>query len=486
MDLTDVLQMLGRAGRPQFDTSGIARIFTQDAKKAFYKHFLHTGFPVESSLHMVLSNHLGAEISAETVATKQDALDYLTWTFFFRRLHKNPTYYGLEIPAEENTSMEAQQLANDYIVSLVSKSLDELEESGCIKQYPNGDIDPTPYGKIMSYYYLSHKTIKHLLASAKRDPTFADVLGWLSLATEFDELPVRHNEDLINAELSKNLPLKADHLGLPMWDPHVKAFLLLQAHFERIELPISDYVGDLNSVLDQSIRVCQAMIDILAELGYSAAVRAVIGLMQCVKSARWVGDGPLAILPGVQLDREKRRVSDERARLRTLNEVVKAGRMELEKVGTAVGVKANSLPRFHKAASQLPDLTVRVSEISALGFSVHASRTKALEVPGGRMYAPAFPKPQTEGFFLLVSRTGTDELIALKRVNWPSVQNRGRGSQWSVRSSVKMPQDVQEGKVDVRVVSDGYIGLEWWVEEVEIPAAPRVEDMGKKEAASKE
>jgi replicative superfamily II helicase len=28
--------MLGRAGRPQFDTSGIARIFTQDSKKAFY------------------------------------------------------------------------------------------------------------------------------------------------------------------------------------------------------------------------------------------------------------------------------------------------------------------------------------------------------------------------------------------------------------------------------------------------------------------
>ncbi|KAI7148770.1 Sec63-domain-containing protein, partial [Hortaea werneckii] len=78
MDLTDVLQMLGRAGRPQFDTSGIARIFTQDSKKAFYKHFLHTGFPVESSLHNVLDNHLGAEVSAETIVTKQDALDYLT------------------------------------------------------------------------------------------------------------------------------------------------------------------------------------------------------------------------------------------------------------------------------------------------------------------------------------------------------------------------------------------------------------------------
>ncbi len=39
MDLTDVLQMLGRAGRPQFDNSGVARIFTQDSKKDFYKHF---------------------------------------------------------------------------------------------------------------------------------------------------------------------------------------------------------------------------------------------------------------------------------------------------------------------------------------------------------------------------------------------------------------------------------------------------------------
>ncbi len=94
MDLTDVLQMLGRAGRPQFDSSGVARIFTQESKKDFYKHFLHTGFPVESSLHTVLDNHLCAEIAAGTIVTKQDVLDYLTWTFLFRRLHKNRPTMG--------------------------------------------------------------------------------------------------------------------------------------------------------------------------------------------------------------------------------------------------------------------------------------------------------------------------------------------------------------------------------------------------------
>lgn len=49
--VTDVLQMIGRSGRPQFDTSGIAHVLVQDSKKSYYKKFLHEPFPVESSLH---------------------------------------------------------------------------------------------------------------------------------------------------------------------------------------------------------------------------------------------------------------------------------------------------------------------------------------------------------------------------------------------------------------------------------------------------
>jgi len=63
MPITDVLQMMGRAGRPQYDTSGIAVIFVQDEKKNFYKKFLYEPFPVESSLHMFLHDHLNAEVS---------------------------------------------------------------------------------------------------------------------------------------------------------------------------------------------------------------------------------------------------------------------------------------------------------------------------------------------------------------------------------------------------------------------------------------
>ncbi|MDA4133103.1 MAG: hypothetical protein OK454_08275, partial [Thaumarchaeota archaeon] len=259
-----------------------------------------TGFPVESSLHTVLDNHLCAEVSAETIVTKQDALDYLTWTFFFRRLHKNPSYYGLEVSAEEHNSMAAQQLANDFMIEMVDKSLAELAESSCVEVYPNGDVDPTPTGKIMSYYYLSHKTIRYLVKHAKPGADLLDVLSWMCRATEYDELPVRHNEDLINAELSKNLTYPGTSFGLPMWDPHVKAFLLLQAHMSRIGLPITDYVGDQTSVLDQAIRIMQASIDVLTELGYLSSCTEMMKLLQCVKSARWPTDPAVSILPGVQ------------------------------------------------------------------------------------------------------------------------------------------------------------------------------------------
>jgi antiviral helicase SLH1 len=483
MDLTDVLQMLGRAGRPQFDTSGIARILTQDSKKAFYKHFLHTGFPVESSLHNVLDNHLGAEVSAETIATRQDALDYLTWTFFFRRLHKNPSYYGLEIPAEENDSMTAQQAANDYMVDMVDHSMSELADSGCLTLYPNGEVEPTPMGKIMSYYYLSHKTIRTLVKHATPTATFENVLSWMCRATEYDELPVRHNEDLINAELSSTLPLKGDNFGLPMWDPHVKAFLLLQAHFSRIDLPISDYVGDQNSVLDQAIRIIQASIDVLTELGHLQSCRMMMTLLQAVKSARWPDDGPLSILPGVEPEVEKKRMAKDSVKPNTIIAATTAPRQEIESALKTLSLPSSAHPKALKALAQLPQLRVGVANTSATGLSVSISRLNPAQNKEYNIFAPRYPKPQTEGYFLLVSDAASGDVLGLKRVSWPSPDklrsgnnNQGPGSggsnpsRPSTRASVRLPESKSERTVKVKVVSDSYLGMEWEIEDVKIPA----------------
>lgn len=478
MDLTDVLQMLGRAGRPQFDNSGVARIFTQDSKKDFYKHFLHTGFPVESSLHTVLDNHLGAEISAETIITKQDALDYLTWTFFFRRLHKNPSYYGLQISAEEHTSIAAQQLANDFMVEMVNNSLNELAESKCVEIFPNGDVDPTPLGKIMSYYYLSHKTIRHLANHAKPKAEFLDVLSWMSRATEYDELPVRHNEDLVNETLSANLPFSGNAFGLPMWDPHVKAFLLLQAHMSRIDLPITDYVGDQTSVLDQAIRIIQASIDVLTELGYLSSCLQMIKLLQCIKCARWPSDPPASILPGAN-------ATDNTS----LSAISAYTQPQLKKLTKDLDVPSSQQGRFSRAVSVLPNISVTVDEATALSLTVGLRRLNPLVERDARIFAPKFPKPQTEGWFVVVGDVARDEVIAVKRLGWSAVRGRKLepGSRPSARATIKLPEP-QAGrarKLDVLIVSDGYVGLEHRVLGVDIPAPPTVDDQvdAKKSAA---
>ncbi|KAG5985494.1 hypothetical protein E4U54_006012 [Claviceps lovelessii] len=490
MDLTDVLQMLGRAGRPQFDNSGVARIFTQDSKKDFYKHFLHTGFPVESSLHTVLDNHLCAEVAADTIVTKQDALDYLTWTFFFRRLHKNPSYYGLELSAEQHSTIAAQQLANEFMVDMVNRSLDELAQSKCVDVFPNGDVDPTPFGKIMSYYYLSHKTIRHLVRHAKAQASFLDVLSWMSRATEYDELPVRHNEDLINETLSANLPYPGHAFGLPMWDPHVKAFLLLQAHMSRIELPITDYVGDQTSVLDQAIRIIQASIDVLTELGHLSSCLQMMTLLQCIKSARWPTDPVLSIFPGVEPE-SAAALKQQHDVPQLLAEISASSPQQIAKLSKTLGLSTSSplqQSRFNRAVSMLPNMAISTADVTPLSLTVHIRRINALVDRDARIYAPKFPKAQTEGWFVLVADLSRDEVLAVKRLTWtggPTAQTSTSTPPPTTTTTrpvvIKLPQPTDgrtasARKVDVLVVSDGYIGLEYRLLGVDIPAPPTVKD----------
>lgn len=83
--VTDSLQMMGHASRPLVDNSGKCVILCHAPRKEYYKKFLYEAFPVESHLHHFLHDNLNAEIVAGIIENKQDAVDYLTWTFMYRR-----------------------------------------------------------------------------------------------------------------------------------------------------------------------------------------------------------------------------------------------------------------------------------------------------------------------------------------------------------------------------------------------------------------
>ena len=268
-----------------------------------------------------------------------------------------------------------------------------------------------------------------------------------------------------------------------MWDPHVKAFLLLQAYLSRIDLPISDYVGDQNSVLDQSIRIVQASIDVLTELGYLSSCNMMITLLQCIKSARWPLDGPLSILPGVNADKERARSKDGRTNLSSLAQIHSITRTVLSDVLKSVDIRHEFEPQVETVIAALPQLSVNVVDVNALGLTVRIGRLNPVTPPDHRIFAPKFPKPQSEGFFLVVADPAQDEILALKRINWPPMEPaRGSRSKPMSRSIIRLKPGNVERKVDVLVVSDAYVKMLWNIEGIDLPTAPIVRDYSEKKS----
>ena len=72
----------------------------------------------------------------------QDAVDYLTWTFMYRRMTQNPNYYGLQGVSYRHLS--------DHISELVETTLSELEHSKCISI--EDEMDTAPLNLVTNFY----------------------------------------------------------------------------------------------------------------------------------------------------------------------------------------------------------------------------------------------------------------------------------------------------------------------------------------------
>jgi hypothetical protein len=145
-------------------------------------------------------------------------------------------------------------------------------------------------------------------------------IAWLLFALcsthEFDELPVRHNEEHLNEDLSNDVMWGPDvmdvlsgntgrrqHRNVEIYlDPHTKAFLLVQASLERTKLPISDYVNDTKSVMENLPRILAAMSYIaIAECDVEGSFELVTQFSrtrQLLAARCKVDDDPLLQLPG--------------------------------------------------------------------------------------------------------------------------------------------------------------------------------------------
>jgi activating signal cointegrator complex subunit 3 len=85
-----------------------------------------------------------------------------------------------------------------YLSQLINTALDDLSNSSCVEIIDRFHVRPTVYGQISAFYYIGYKTVhmmkQHLVGQYSGTINdFVQILRIWCDATEYEELPVRHN-----------------------------------------------------------------------------------------------------------------------------------------------------------------------------------------------------------------------------------------------------------------------------------------------------
>ncbi|KAK9719764.1 ATP-dependent DNA helicase MER3 [Basidiobolus ranarum] len=216
----DILQMIGRAGRPQFDKAGVVVIMTSSENKEKYEQLISGNETIESSLHENLIEHLNAEICLGTITSVEEAIKWLKSTFLYVRIKSNPEHYMVE------AKFKAQQNSEKALEGIGVNGLASLDKNGLVEMnLTTSKIIATAFGKCMAKYYIKLGTMVHIckmtwgasvreLVSGEQksyiDHNLINVkkLEILSKAEEFSELRIQSGEKSVLNKENKNTSLK--------------------------------------------------------------------------------------------------------------------------------------------------------------------------------------------------------------------------------------------------------------------------------------
>ena len=391
--ITDILQMMGRACRPLLDDTGKCVLLCHAPKKLFYRKFLFEPFPVESHLDHFLADHMCAEVVTKTIENKQDAVDYLTWSFMYRRLTQNPNYYNLQGASHRHLS--------DHLSELVETTLADLEAARCISVEEEADVSPLNLGMIASYYYIQYTSIELFASSLQAGTKLKGLLEILASAAEFDSLPVRLREDDVLAALARNQPLKIE--GARYNDPHTKANVILQCHYSRRDVG-REMEADQAFVLDKATRLLQAMVDVLSSSGWLAPALATMELSQMCVQALWDRDSVLLQLPHITKEMAAKCRAAECESVYDLMDLEDAERNEL-----LAGLSSSQLADVARVCNRYPNIDVsyevedadEVASGDTVSVLVSLLREGDEEGRVPKVHAPRFPKDKEEGWWLV-------------------------------------------------------------------------------------
>lgn len=410
-----LLEMVNATKGDTKDDKTQALILTNQKMKDYYKKFLSEGLPIESFMFFHLYDALISEINTSVIQTKQDCVDWIAYTFFYRRIHANPSFYGLKDISAYGISA--------YLTELVENTLHGLQECDFIELHPTEDgtaedaeeiITPLSACAISSHHNTSFFTMHTLINSLSANSTLKDILQILSRASEFEVLPLRPEDESTLLKLYNQMPIKilSNNERGPV--SH-KILLLLQAYFSRAALPI-ELQWDTQTILQSAVPLVNSVIDILSSDGCLNATTG-MDISQMLIQGVWDTDNPLKQIPffdepilkkckekGVETVYDVMALEDDER-----NAIMTMDHRKLVKVANFI----NNFPNIELEYSLDTSKPLPMGEVKEVNVTLTRDEApETLEVTSGM-----YPHKKLESWWLIIGEISTKQLYATKKVS---------------------------------------------------------------------
>ncbi|SOV07340.1 related to HFM1 - DNA/RNA helicase [Ustilago sp. UG-2017a] len=374
MSELDLIQMMGRAGRPQFDRSGVSVIMCEDTVQAHYRELVSGSRDIESSLAPDLVEHVNAEVGLRGRTTEAQIKDWIRQSFMWTRLQKNPTYY---LSKDEGIGLDSVE---EILQHLCTKTLVALQVASLIScPEDSAEIISTEYGDIMSRFFLRYKTMLAIMSMPDNSNTKA-VLEAVAEAEEFGEQRMRQGEKGFLASLRTHVEIRFP----PRQVARVadKVSLLIQAHLAAINLSQLtksaggdvNPTGDIRRIIPHATRIVKAAVDVAIYRRDGTACKASLDLARSIAAGAW--DGSPAMLRQIDQIGERSVKSLANAGITTWQSLASTTPARVEMI---LGRNPPFGSKVINAARSVPRIGLEVMQRS----SAPLTSTRSLVVPGG-------------------------------------------------------------------------------------------------------
>ncbi|KAE9467177.1 hypothetical protein C3L33_00911, partial [Rhododendron williamsianum] len=287
LGMLDVMQIFGRAGRPQFDKSGEGIIITTHEKLAYYLRLLTSQLPIESQFISSLRDNLNAEVVLGTVTNVKEACAWLGYTYLFIRMKMNPLAYGIgwdEVIADPSLTLKQRSLVADAARALDKAKMMRFDEK-------SGNFYCTELGRIASHFYIRYSSVETYNEMLRRHMNDSEVIDMVAHSSEFENIVVRDEEqNELENMVRTSCPLEVK--GGPT-NKHGKVSILIQLYISRGSIDSFSLISDAAYISASLARIMRALFEICLRRGWCEMSSFMLDYCKAVDRQIWPHQHPL-------------------------------------------------------------------------------------------------------------------------------------------------------------------------------------------------